>query len=217
MRSLRYLSSECTMRLHTSLMRLVVTCVLCSTTFAGFGDRESSVEILHVDTSVVEKKQVDNPVKRAVGVLDAAIQSLQRERDRLLKAEKQVETALNANRKAGEKASMSDEQQKTNAVTEDVTQYAKYYCPQSTEMTNADCYRNYIKALDLWVVSHGGVGSNAIIEHLMEHGKNMTVQRRKVEVYQNTCHLGYPPLISRVWKGTGTPCKNISISTFVRL
>lgn len=54
--------------------------------------------------------------------------------------------------------------------------------------------------LDLLIVSHGGVGSNFIADHLEEHGVKIRGKNgRRSELYRETCHMAQKP------KGLTTP------------
>jgi len=48
--------------------------------------------------------------------------------------------------------------------------------------------------LDLLIVSHGGVGSNFIADHLEKHGVKIRGKNgRKSEIYRKTCHMPVKP------------------------
>ena len=52
----------------------------------------------------------------------------------------------------------------------------------------------YINSLDVWIVSHGGCGSNYIVDLLNENGyKVRDGPRRGAPLYGVTCHLAYIP------------------------
>ena len=46
----------------------------------------------------------------------------------------------------------------------------------------------YINSLDLYILSHGGVGSNYLIDYLQERGLAV---KTNIKLYQNTCHYSY--------------------------
>ena len=46
----------------------------------------------------------------------------------------------------------------------------------------------YIKSLDLYILSHGGVGSNYLIDYLQEMGLSVN---KNLQLHQNTCHYSY--------------------------
>lgn len=48
--------------------------------------------------------------------------------------------------------------------------------------------KSYIKSLDLYILSHGGVGSNYLISYLQN--KKLSVMTNII-LYQNTCHYSY--------------------------
>lgn len=55
----------------------------------------------------------------------------------------------------------------------------------------------YVRSLDLYIVSHGGVGSNYLVEYLLEKGINTKSDQN---MYQLTCHR------ARYVKGVRTIC-----------
>ena len=64
--------------------------------------------------------------------------------------------------------------------------------------------RKHISTLDLWVVSHGGVGSNYLIDYLESQGLKLGPNLSK-QYYQRICHLGNKNMVDMVWDGSGTP------------
>lgn len=63
--------------------------------------------------------------------------------------------------------------------------------------------RDYLQSLDLSIVSHGGVGSNALIDHLEQ---NHVHTKGDYDYYIQTCHLGNPMAVSQLREpSTATP------------
>lgn len=53
---------------------------------------------------------------------------------------------------------------------------------------------DYLNSLDVWIVSHGGCGSNYIVDLLDENGyKVRDAPRKSAVLYGLTCHLAYIP------------------------
>jgi hypothetical protein len=51
--------------------------------------------------------------------------------------------------------------------------------------------QSHVNSLDIYAVSHGGVGSNAIIDY-MEHNTSLYVRSDDKEIHPESCHLGSP-------------------------
>jgi hypothetical protein len=51
--------------------------------------------------------------------------------------------------------------------------------------------QRHVNSLDIYVVSHGGVGSNAIIDY-MEQNTSLHAKGDDEELYRQSCHLGSP-------------------------
>lgn len=75
---------------------------------------------------------------------------------------------------------------------------------QKTFFRDVASLRKHISTLDLWVVSHGGVGSNYLIDHLESQGLKLGPKLSK-QYYQRICHLGNKNMVDMVWDGSDTP------------
>jgi hypothetical protein len=62
---------------------------------------------------------------------------------------------------------------------------------QKTTVERLPRLQRHVNSLDIFVVSHGGVGSNAIIDY-MEQNTSFHAKGDDVEMYQQSCHLGSP-------------------------
>jgi hypothetical protein len=71
-------------------------------------------------------------------------------------------------------------------------------CKPSTAKYGDLAVRNYVSTLDLWIVSHGAVGSNNLIEHLENRTKLKL--RSDMTKYQVSCH--YPYLLKNIKRKT---------------
>jgi hypothetical protein len=79
-------------------------------------------------------------------------------------------------------------------------------CQQAT-FGNVAPLVDYISSLDLYILSHGGIGSNALVDHLDQHS-SLTVKikdnsksrnkKAKKKFYDYSCHLGNPVLVGLV-------------------
>lgn len=56
-------------------------------------------------------------------------------------------------------------------------------------------YQYYVNRVDLWIVSHGGVGSNALIKYLEA---NTTIGTSSTGWYANICHLAVRDMITEI-------------------
>ena len=63
---------------------------------------------------------------------------------------------------------------------------------------------SYISSLDLWIVSHGGVGSNALMNYMEKSTSIKVINRTKHYGYGGTCHFGEKTLI-HVMRKNDTP------------
>ena len=54
-------------------------------------------------------------------------------------------------------------------------------------LKQACIHRHFVSDVDIWVVSHGGVASNAVCDHLIRHGI-----RARSSSYRQCCHMCHP-------------------------
>jgi hypothetical protein len=74
---------------------------------------------------------------------------------------------------------------------------------QQTTYDNLPALQDYISSLDLYIVSHGGLGSNALIDHLDSHTPLKVKQQLNDTdtdplLYYASCHLGNPAFVALV-------------------
>jgi hypothetical protein len=74
---------------------------------------------------------------------------------------------------------------------------------QQTTYDNLPALQEYISSLDLYIVSHGGLGSNALIDHLDSHTslkvkKHDDTTTADPLLYYASCHLGNPAFVALV-------------------
>jgi hypothetical protein len=62
---------------------------------------------------------------------------------------------------------------------------------QKTIVERLPRLQRHVNSLDIYVVSHGGVGSNAIIDY-MEQNTSFHAKGDDEEMYRESCHLGSP-------------------------
>ncbi len=63
---------------------------------------------------------------------------------------------------------------------------------------NPEAFQQYLGSLDLWVVSHGGVGSNAL-HNYFEQNTNITIRvKTRDDLHGGTCHLANPDIVSQI-------------------
>jgi hypothetical protein len=62
---------------------------------------------------------------------------------------------------------------------------------QKTIIKRLPRLQRHVNSLDIYVVSHGGVGSNAIIDY-MEQNTSFHAKGDDEEMYRQSCHLGSP-------------------------
>jgi hypothetical protein len=82
-------------------------------------------------------------------------------------------------------------------------------CQRST-YDNLSALQEYISSLDLYIVSHGGLGSNALMDHLDAHTSlkvkvkqqqndtDTTTDTDSSSLYHSSCHLGNPAFVALV-------------------
>jgi len=66
-----------------------------------------------------------------------------------------------------------------------------FKCKPSTAEYGDSATRKYVRTLDLWIVSHGAVGSNNLIEYL--ENRTQLKLRGELYKYQVSCH--YPHIL----------------------
>jgi hypothetical protein len=62
---------------------------------------------------------------------------------------------------------------------------------QKTILERLPRLQRHVNSLDIYVVSHGGVGSNAIIDYI-EQNTSLHAKGDDEEMYRQSCHLGSP-------------------------
>lgn len=96
---------------------------------------------------------------------------------------------FNSTVKAAEKA-------KSVCSSRSIERHVNIRCSPSTAKYGDLAVRKYVSTLDLWVVSHGAVGSNNLIEHLENRTELKLRSGSDITKYQVSCH--YPYLLKKL-------------------